>query len=102
MVGMISILMAAYNAEKTIAQAINSVPVETSYYGVSDGASLVCRGALRNHTLSWLPCSRGAGNRRLTERSEPVRRGSPEVGEVSHSDGEVRACVVFMLFLTRR
>ncbi len=61
--------------------------VETSYHGVSGGVCVpgveTCRGALRNSTASRLPCSRGAGNRRLTERSEPVRRGSPEVGELA-------------------
>ena len=62
---------------------INSLLVETSY-----------RGALRNSTASRLPCCRGAGSRRETERSlevgELATAGCLRGCEVSRSDGEVR------------
>ena len=84
--------------------------VETSYHGVSDlsgalrqlpyfrGASAVSldksrqrghddsvetsyHGALRNSTLSWLPCCRGAGSRRETERSFGRGAGNRRLSE---------------------
>lgn len=64
-----------------------SVSIITTTYNDPKNVE-TCRGALRNHTLSWLPCSRGAGNRRLTERSGTAARlRGPEV---SRSDGKVR------------